>query len=461
MRHVTTAIFFLAFTGSYLHAQGFQQAAAENWHQWRGPTGNGVSMSADPPIEWSETKNVKWKVEIPGKGSSTPIVWNDNLFVLTAIETDRKKEGAAEQPAQAETAPPDRPQDGGPGGGRRGRGGRRSPPPTNFYQFTIICYDRNTGEPKWQKVATEEVPHEAGHGTNTFASASPTTDGKHVYASFGSRGVFCFDMEGNQKWQRDFGEMQTAAEFGEGSSPALYENTLIVPWDHEGDSFLFALDAQTGEDKWKVEREEGTTWATPLVIHHNGRTQVITNGRQVRSYDLQTGELLWECGGQASNPIPSPVIHDGTVFCMTGHRGYAIYAIDLNARGDVTDSDSVGWSTTEAAPYVSSPTLYKGQLYFGKSRNGVLLSRDAKTGELLIDETRLPGIDSLYASFVAAADRIYITGRNGTTLVLKHGKNFQVLATNKLDDGIDASPVPVGNELFLRGDKHLYCIANQ
>jgi outer membrane protein assembly factor BamB len=267
-------------------------------------------------------------------------------------------------------------------------------------------------------------------------------------------------MDGNKKWDRDFGEMQTAARFGEGSSPALYADTLVVPWDHEGDSFIVALDKRTGDEKWKVERDEKTTWATPCIVNHNGRTQVVTNGRQVRSYDLETGKLLWECGGQASNPIPSPLMHDGFVYCMTGYRGYAIYAIPLDAEGDITDSDRVAWSTKDAAPYVSSPTLYKGQLYFTKSRNGVLLSRDAKTGDVLIDETRLPEIDSMYASLAAAADRIYLTGRNGTTLVLKHGQKFEVLSTNKLDEGIDASPVPVGNELFLRGEKHLYCIAN-
>ena len=162
---------------------------------------------------------------------------------------------------------------------------------------------------------------------------------------------------------------------------------------------------------------------------------------------------------QASNPIPSPVMYEGLVYCMTGYRGYAIYAIPLNAQGDITDTDKIAWHAKEAAPYVLSPVLYKGQLYFTKSRNAVLLSRDAKTGDMLIDETRLPGIDSFYASPVAAADRIYFTGRNGTTLVLKHGPELDVLATNKLDEGIDASPALVGSELFLRGEKHLYCIA--
>ena len=482
MRYFYLVLVSCVALGPQLFGQDFQEVATQNWHQWRGPTGNGVSASADPPVEWSETKNVKWKVEIPGKGVSTPIVWKDKVFILTAIKTDRVKEGAepkAEENAAAQNAPPqgiqDRPQRqaqgegrggrGGRGGGRRGgrggRGGFGGAPPTNYYQFALICYNRATGDEIWKKVATEEVPHEAGHGTNTFASSSPTTDGEHIYVSFGSRGIFCFDMDGNKVWEEDLGEMQTAARFGEGSSLALHDDTLVVPWDHEGDSFIVALDKKTGEEKWKVERDEKTTWATPLIVNHNGRTQVVTNGRKVRSYNLEDGKLLWECGGQASNPIPSPVIHEGLVYCMTGYKGYAIYAIPLDSEGDVTDSDTIAWSTKEAAPYVPSPTLYKGQLYFTKSRNGVLLSRDVKSGDLLMKETRLPGIDSLYASLVAASDRIYLTGRNGTTLVLKHGTKLEVLSSNELDDEIDASPVPVGNELFLRGDKHLYCIANK
>ena len=458
MRQIVFALAILQLGAQLALAENFSDIAARNWHQWRGPNGDGVSDSANPPIEWSETKNIKWKVEIPGKGTATPIIWGDHVFVLSAIKTDRQKEGT-QVAAQTESPRQEQPQ-----GRRGGRSGRRgfgfgAPAPTNHYQFVVICFDRKTGKQMWQTVATEEVPHEAGHETNTFASASPTTDGQFVYASFGSRGIYCFDMEGNLQWDCDFGEMRTAARFGEGSSPALRDDTLVVPWDHEGDSFIVALDAKTGKEKWKVDREEGTTWATPFIVDYDGRTQVVMHGRQVRSYDFATGELIWECGGQASNPIATPVVHDGLVFCMTGHRGFAIYAIPLSARGDITDSGTIAWHTKEAGPYVLSPVVYKGQLYFTKARNGVLLSRDAKTGEPLIDETRLPGIDQLYASAVAAADRIYLTGRSGTTLVLKHGHEFDVLASNTLDEGIDASAALVDNELFLRGESHLYCVA--
>jgi outer membrane protein assembly factor BamB len=325
----------------------------------------------------------------------------------------------------------------------------------------VIAYDRHSGDEIWKSVATEQVPHEPGHGTNTFASSSPVTDGKHLYINFGSRGVFCYDMDGNQKWQRDLGKMQTRAQFGEASSPALHENKLIIPWDHEGQSSLIALDTENGETVWKVDRDEATTWATPLVTPWRDGWQVITNGTTVRSYDLHSGELLWQAGGQVDNPIPTPVRHEDTVIAMTGYRGNAIHAIKLDAMGDVTGTDAVLWSRSDAAPYVASPVLYDGRLYFTKSRDGILSSVDATTGEAVISQQRLRDISSIYASPVAAHDRIYITGREGTTVVVRHSPNFEILATNRLDDVLDASPALVGDLMYLRGEKYLYCIGEK
>ena len=236
----------------------------------------------------------------------------------------------------------------------------------------------------------------------------------------------------------------------------------MVPFDHEGESFIVALDAMSGDEKWRQARDEQTTWSTPLITEFDGRTQVVTNGsKRVRSYDLTTGELIWECGGQAGNPIPTPVRFEDNVIVMTGYKGYAIYSIPLSSKGDITDSDTITWIEEDAAPYVPSPVLYEGQLYFVKANNGVLVSRSAKDGELLIDQTRLPNVSTVYASPVAAADHVYLTGRDGTTLVIKHGTTFEVIATNKLDDEIDASAAIFGNEIFLRSKQHLYCIAGE
>ncbi len=321
--------------------------------------------------------------------------------------------------------------------------------------------NRDNGEIIWRKTANEVVPHEGKHGDNTFASASPTTDGEFLYVSFGSRGVYCYDLDGNLQWSRDLGQMQTRNGFGEGASPVVYGDTLVVTWDHEGDSALYALNAKTGETLWQVERDEPTTWNTPLVVEHNGVTQVIVNGGVSRSYDLKDGTLLWECGGQAANPIPSPVAKDGTVFCMTGYRGYSLYAIPLDSQGDVTESDTIVWTRDDSTPYVPSPLLYGDLLYFTKSNNALLTCVDAATGEVKYENERLQGVRNLYASPVGAAGRVYITDRDGVTLVVEHGPELNVLATNTLDEPIDASPAIVGNQIFLRSGDHLYCIEEQ
>ncbi len=430
-----------------------------DWHQWRGPDASGTAQNADPPTLWSETENVRWKIEVPGIGSSTPIILGDRVYVSTAVETDRVDQAAAAKSKAEADQPADSDQNENRRRGRRGGFGG-GPPPTNFYAFMVIAYDRVTGKEIWRTTATEQVPHEAGHNTNTHASSSPVTDGDRLYVSFGSRGVFCFDLDGKPLWDRDLGQMQTRAQFGEGSSPAVHAGVLVVPFDHEGESFIVALDAKSGDEIWRQPRDERTTWATPLITEYDGRTQVVTNGEnRVRSYDLTSGELIWECGGQTGNPIPSPVRFEDNVIVMTGFRGFAIYSIPLSSQGDITGTDKVTWIQDDGAPYVPSPVLYKGQLYFIKSNNGILLSRDAKSGESLIEQTRLPEISMIYASPVAADDKIYLTGRDGMTLVIKHGKEFQVIAKNKLDEQIDASAAIVDNQIFFRGKQHLYCIA--
>ncbi len=437
----------LALLLSPARPDDFAAERLDHWHQWRGPLANGLAPKGDPPAQWSESQNIKWKVEIPGSGSSTPIVWGNRVFVLTAVKTDRKPEKPAVPAAGG--APPN------PEFARL-----TTPSPTTLYRFEVLCLNRDTGEILWRRTAREEVPHQGHHPSHGYASASPVTDGKLLYASFGSRGIYCCDLEGAPKWEADLGDMSVKMGFGEGASPALHGDSLVVPWDHEGDSFIACLDAKTGKEKWRAARDERTTWATPLVVERGGVTQVVANGtKRTRSYDLSTGRLLWECGGQTGNTIPAPVALEGTVYCMSGFRGNAIYALPLDSKGDLTDSDKVAWKRTDAAPYVASPLLYDGLLYFTQERQGILSCVDAKTGQDLFNGQRLSGIDTLYASLAGAAGKIYIAGREGTTLVLKHGKAYELLAANKLDEGVNASPVIVGKQLFLRGHKHLYCVA--
>jgi outer membrane protein assembly factor BamB len=416
----------IASTVSVLFLLSVRLPAADGdrfWPQWRGPLLTGAAPQGDPPVEWSEAKNVKWKVEIPGKGSSTPVIWGDTIFILTAVPAD-----AGERAKQ---------------------------------RFTVLAIGRKDGKMLWQRVVREEVPHEGTHATNTWASASALTDGQLVYAFFGSRGLYALDMKGNVKWEKDLGDMSIKMGFGEAASPALHGDRLVVNWDHEGESFIVALDKRTGKELWRTPRDEKTSWATPLVVETGGRAQVITSASgRVRSYDLATGELLWHATGMTANAIPTPVYADGLVFLTSGFRGNALLAVRLaEAKGDITNSPAIIWRYDRDTPYVPSPLLSGDQLYFLKSNSGVLSSFEAKTGKKLYGEQRLEGVPNVYASPLGVAGRIYVAGRDGGVAVVQQGPAFKQLAANQLDDGFDASPVVVDNELYLRGRKFLYRIS--
>ena len=335
--------------------------------------------------------------------------------------------------------------------------------PSEFYQFAVLCLDREAGKTLWQQVAREEVPHEGfKSGDGSFASSSGVTDGQHLFAFFGSRGLYCYDLEGKLEWSQDLGKMRIVMGFGEGTSPALFGDTLVVNWDNEAGSFVIAVDKNTGKQRWKVAREEKTSWATPLVVEVAGKPQVITAATgKIRGYDLASGAVIWECGGLTRNVIPSPVADQETVYCMSGYSGNSLLAIRLGRTGDLAGTDAIVWSHKKNTPYVPSPLLYHGRLYFYASNNGVLSCFNAKSGSALYEAQRLEGMPNVYASPVGAAGRVYLTGRNGVSLVLKDADQLEVLATNRLDEKFDASPVAVDQELFLRGQEYLYCITGK
>lgn len=446
MKPFVFSLVLSALLASAAVAQDFATEKLHNWHQWRGPLATGVAPEGNPPLEWDETKNIQWKAQIPGKSTATPIVWGDQVFLVTAIKTDR----------EVELPPPPESDE-----------GRKNPfkieRPKNVYQFTVMSVDRRTGKTLWQQMAKEEVPHEGHHVDASFASSSPTTDGKQLYVSFGSRGIYCYDLAGKPKWHRDLGKMTIYNYFGEGCSPVIHGDTVVLNWDHQGGSCIYALDAATGETRWKVDRDENTSWATPLVLEYDGRTQVIVNGsNRVRSYDLKTGEVIWQCGGQVLAAIPCPISDGKRAYAMTGYTGNALYAIPLDSTGDITDTDKIAWKRKDpGTPYVPSPLLYGELLYFTGGNKGILSCLNAESGTPVFDRKRLEGIANVYCSPVGAIDRIYITSREGNTVVIKRGGELEILATNKLDDRFDASAAIVGDQIFLRGNENLYCISAQ
>ena len=330
------------------------------------------------------------------------------------------------------------------------------------YEYKLLALNRHSGEVAWQKTVREALPAEdSHHRTATFASNTGVTDGERLYAFFGSQGLYCFDFDGKLKWEKDFGDMTTRNSFGEGSSPAIHGNTLVINWDHEGDSFIVALDKRSGEEIWRQERNEPTSWSTPLLVKFAGRHQVIVSasGKTV-SYDLKTGDVIWECSGLGTNVVPTPLFRDGVVYVASGHRRPAMQAIRLDkAKGDITGSEAVLWSIDQNTPYVASPLLYGNRLFLTKNRNGILSCYNPATGEIVYGPERLEGIGDVYSSLVGVDDRIYISDLDGATMVIKNSSKFEPMATNVLDEGTAASVIVAGDVIYLRGYQHLYCIA--
>ncbi len=426
-------------------------ASAADWPEWRGPTHNGMA-SGDAPLKWSDSQNIKWRAAIPGRGLSSPIVWGDKVFLTTAIPTTT----ASEEEFRGSGGPPS--------GRRRPLRRRRGPPsrPQSEQEFVLLCLDRNTGEILWQRTAAKVVPHQGYRpGQGSFASESPVTDGRHVIAYFGSRGIYCYDLDGNLAWKRELGvNMDIYHDYGEGTSPVLDGNMLLIKADHEGTSFLVALNKNTGRRIWRVSRDERTSFSVPLVVTHENRKQIITAAtNRIRAYDYETGALLWECGGLGMNSIPAPVSANGIVYAMTGYRDPKLLAIQLGGKGDITGSDLVLWSTTRYTSYVPSPLLNDNRLYVVRD-GGFISAYDATTGEPIYQSVRLPVGHTFKSSPVGVDGKIYLASEQEDVIVLKMGDKPDVLAVNTLEDqAFVATPAIVDGEIFLRSSSTLFCIS--
>ena len=432
------------FCVSFLIGAGavFGQAGESNWGQWRGPLGTGEAVAADPPVRWSETENIKWKAKIPGLGHSSPVVWENTIVVTTAVPVGKRFSPI---------------RDGVPGS-------HDNLPVTQKHQFLVIAFERSSGRVRWRTVVQEAIPREGAHYTASLASASPVTDGNCVYASFGSHGLYCLSLATGQViWEKQFAYRMSKHGHGEGASPALFKTTLILNWDNEQQSFVAAYDTQTGAEKWKVQRDEVTSWSSPLIVKAKwGPQAIIAGSDKIRGYDLKTGEVVWSCGGMSQNIVATPVANKRMVFVGSSYEKRAMFGIEFfDAKGDITGSPKVRWAKNQRTPYVPSPLLYQGKLYYLRHYQGILSRIDANSGEEKIGPFRLSGFNDIYASPVAAADKIYIADRSGAVLVLSHSELPRKLSINRLEDRFSSTPALIDQQIILRGEKSLYLIEKQ
>ena len=430
--------------GAALSLAASQSRDPAVWPHWRGPAHTGVA-AGDVPLTWSDSSNVRWKVPIPGRAYSTPVAWGDRLFLTTAIPT-----GTA-------TAVPA-------GGGRAGGGAGGGAGAGEEHRFEVLAVDRGSGKILWQRTATTATPHEGYHRIyGSFASNAPATDGTRVYAFFGSRGLYVYDLDGRPLWQKDFGiRMAMRLAFGEGSGTVVHDGRVYLQFDHQEEGFVVALDAASGQELWRAPRMENSSWSTTLVVEHAGARQlVVTADTKVKAYDADTGKVIWEVAGLGANPIPQPVQFRDMVLVMSGYRNPRLMAIRLGRTGDLTGTDAVVWETTRGTSYTATPALHEGRLYV-IADNGMLSVFDAATGEPHYLQQRLPKPYNFKASPLVANGRVYLATEEGDVVVVKAGDTYEVLATNTLaDQSFIASPIALDDDLFLRSRTHLFRIADE
>jgi outer membrane protein assembly factor BamB len=433
----------LAFAAlSFLSAK----ASAGNWPQWRGPDGSGISNEKNLPSEWSPTKNIKWKTSIDGRAHSSPIVWANRVFVTTAVEGPEVPGAKAvkhELEPGKEWVHPD------------SVGANRK------HTFKVIALDRDTGKVLWQSTAWEGTPFDNRHRKSSYAASTPATDGKMVYAFFGTEGVYAFDFKGKLAWKAHVGNLANLG-MGTATSPILFDNLVILQCDEDNgtSSFMVALDKKTGKEVWKTPRKVQISWSTPLLVRTSTRTELIASGTEtVISYDPATGKELWRHKGLESNAIPSPVANSEMVFLVAGYPAKLAMAIRLGQSGDLTGTPNVPWKYVKGTAYVPSPILYGDYLYLTTDR-GILTAIDAKTGEVKYEGGRIPVPATFTASPVAFEGKILMTSEDGDTYMVKAGPKHEILGTNSVGEAVYASPAIADGRIFIRGEKNLYCIGS-
>ena len=419
--------------------------AAGNWPQWRGPDGSGISTEKNLPAEWNTNKNIKWKTPIDGRGHSSPIVWENRIFLTTAIEGDVVPGAKAPKHmlGDKEFVHPD------------------SIGANKKHTFKVIALDRDSGKVLWQAVAFEGTPYDDRHRKSSYAASTPATDGKMVYAFFGSEGLYAYDFKGKLAWKADLGKIGTVG-MGTGTSPILFENLVIVQADEENAtaSYIVAFDKKTGKEVWKTPRKVQVSWSTPLLVKTARRAELITSGTEsIISYDPATGKELWTHKGVESNAIPSPVANSEMVYLVAGYPAKIAVAIRLGGSGDLTGTPNVPWKYAKGTAYVPSPILYGDYLYLTTDR-GILTCIDAKTGEVKYEGGRIPIPATFTASPVAFDGKILLTSEDGDTFIVKAGPKHEVIGTNSVGEPVYASPAIADGRIYIRGEKNIYAIGD-
>ena len=429
-----------------LIAASLSMAYAENWPGWRGPGSLGISTEKGIPTQWDLSKNVKYSVEVPGLGHSSPIIWGNRIFVTTAVNSN---------PAEADW------QKGFPRVERK--------PDASEIFWKVLCYDRDTGKLLWEQTAIRRKPVNPRHTKNSYASQTPATDGTYVYAFFADQGMYCYDFNGKLIWSKDLGSFTMRNGWGTGSSPVLYKDFVIQTCDQEtGKSFIIALDKKTGKTAWRAERDELSSWSTPYLYLQGARPELIVNAtRAIRSYDPQTGKLLWECRGPATSiTTPTPTFSNGLIIVSSGfivEPTRPITAFRPGANGDITlkegetKSADIAWRQLAAAPYIPSPTAYGDYLYVLLDQ-GFLACYETKTGKEVYGRKRIDVGANFSASPVVIDGRLYCASEDGDVYVIKAGPEYELLAKNSIGESIMASPAVSDGKMFIRAIKHLYCI---
>jgi outer membrane protein assembly factor BamB len=406
-----------------------------------------IVQGAYLPIEWGEDLNLAWTYEVEGDGWASPVVWGERVFLASVVAVKINKPGEGDEAAGD---------------------GNQDLYLQDHYRWEISCVDLVSGKELWKQVAHEGSPRTKKHANTTYASETPVTDGKRVYVYFGMTGLSCYDMEGVLLWKKDLGAYDTQNGWGTGSSPLLYKDKLYLQVDNEEHSFLLALDPETGDEIWKVDRDEKTSYSTPFIWTNNVRTELITGGKRARAYDPATGELFWELQTDGRYNIPGPVADKDFLFIGNpGRRDIpgTFFSVIAGAEGDITPdsgqftSKGVAWSYPNAPNGNPSPLLYDGLLYLLSSRGGELTCLEAETGELVYQE-KIENVAACWASPWANDNKIFFIDEKGITRVIKAGREFELLHENTLNDRFWASVAVAGDAYLFKGDKKLYCIKN-